>query len=210
MGSKQFATAAEQALTSLTHGQPSSPTSLVAKPLIRMPESIEEARALRTWAMSVRDPDDRASPEEVARHLDFLAATLPSKGATMDAAKKRLAVYVRFLGEYSNEALAFMASRACETLDWFPTPRQCLDILRAYRPSESDRERALGFCRHFAQRQMEAFLARLRNGEADQADIDSQPRQWRMVAVEQGYLRWLADEDLFVPDPMWIAQRRAA
>lgn len=130
-----------------------------------------------------------------------MAATLPSKAVDDDAGKMRVAVYSRLFEGYSNEALAYMARIACERCDWFPTPRQCLDILANYRSPTSDREIALGYCHDFTQRHFEFWLSRISDGTADQATIMEPPEQWRRIAVERGYLR-------FVPPDRYVVRKK--
>lgn len=172
--------------------------SLLAKPIIRSPETVEEARALRAWAMSGIDTPEVATLTQLSRHLEFLAATLPTKALDEEGGKKRVSVYARILGDLSNGALAYMARKACETLHWFPTPRQCLDILREYRDPATDREKALMLCHRFWQGRFEDFIAALKAGTATDEDVDSVPDQWRSIAMEQGYLRWIAEEQRYV------------
>lgn len=169
--------------------QPSE-MSLVAKPEIRLPTTAEEARALAAWAETPEPLPELATIQEISRHLAFIAATLPSRSQDEEGGKMRVAVYSRILGEFTNHALTFMARRACETLDWFPTPRQCLDILREYRQPNTERSHARALLHQFAQQQFEAFMERLREREASMTEIDAVPDQWRRIAVERGYLRY--------------------
>lgn len=172
--------------------------SLQAKPDIRLPETIDEARALKEWADAQSDTPTPASINQLARHLEYLAVTLPRQGADDETGEKRTAVYARLLGSYSNDALAFMSRRACETLNWFPTPKQCLDILATYRAPASEKDQALTLCHRFWQGRFEDFIALLKRGEASQDNVDAVPRQWRAIAMEQGYLRWIGEEERYV------------
>lgn len=182
----------------LTVSPPHCARSLLAKPVIRLPETIDEARALKEWADAQNDAPVPASINQLARHLEYLAVTLPRQGADEESGEKRTAVYARLLGSFSNDALAFMSRRACETLNWFPTPKQCLDILATYRAPASEKDQALTLCHRFWQGRFEDFIALLKRGEASQDDVDAVPRQWRAIAMEQGYLRWIGDEDRYV------------
>lgn len=178
----------------LTGSLPPAGKSLTAKPTIRLPETVDEARALKAWAILQDDAPILASPGQLSRHLEFMAATLPTKAMDEEGGKKRVAVYARILGDFSNEALAYMARRACETLDWFPTPRQCLDILREYREPATDRDKALMLCHRFWQGRFEDFIAALKAGTATDDDVAAVPETWRKIAMEQGYLRWIAED----------------
>lgn len=168
------------------------------RPAIRRPETIEEARSLKVWAESIDDRPTAATPAEITKHLTFLAATLPSRSQDETSGKMRFAVYSSILSEYSNEALAFMARKACETLDWFPTPKQCLDILRDYPKPGSEKELALSHCYDFWQGKFEEWVALIASGNATQADVDAVNRRWRAIAMEQGHLRWIEEEKRYV------------
>lgn len=163
------------------------------RPVIAAPATISECRALKAWADGEPDGHEPASIEELAKHLQFLNSTLPRQAADAEAGKKRTAVYARILGSFSSDALAFMTRRACETLDWFPTPHQCLDILKDYQEPATDKQIALSLCQNFWQTRMDEFLASLRDGAANQSDVDAVPQQWLMVAMERGYLRLIED-----------------
>lgn len=167
--------------------------SALAKPIIRMPETADEARALKAWADAEDDRPEPASANQIGKHLAFMSATLPSKSSDEDSGKMRFAVYSRILGEFSNHALAYMARKACETLDWFPTPRQCLEILQGYRAPPTEKDDALQLCHRFWQGKFEDWFAAVQDGNVDQDTIDNAPKQWRMIAMERGLLRLMPD-----------------
>lgn len=184
--------------------------SLLVKPIIRLPETVEEARTLKAWANATDDTPEVATVSQLSRHLEFMAATLPTKAMDEEGGKKRVAVYARILGDFSNGALAYMTRKACETLDWFPTPRQCLDILREYRDPATDRDKALMLCHRFWQGRFEDFIAALKAGTATDADVDAVPGNWRAIAMEQGHLRWIGEQQRYVIRRPVIAVEQAA
>lgn len=155
-----------------------------------MPETVDEARALKAWADEQSDAVTPATINQLARHLEYLAVTLPRQTADDETGEKRTAVYARLLGGYPNDALAFMSRKACETLNWFPTPKQCLDILATYRAPATEKEQALMLCHDFWQGRFEYFIAALKAGEATTAMVEAVPEQWRRIAMERGFLRW--------------------
>lgn len=168
------------------------------KPPICLPETVEQAKALRVWAEAQDDRPKAASPLQITKHLTFLGATLPSKAQDDESGKMRFAVYSSILSEYSNEALAYMARRACAELDWFPSPRQCIELADQYRPPVSEKEQALALCHRFFQGKFEDFIFELENGIAEQETVDSVPLRWRKIAMERGYLRWIQEEQRYV------------
>lgn len=118
-----------------------------------------------------------------------MSAALPSKGLDEMTGKMKVAVYASLLGAHSNEALAFMARTACQTLDWFPTPRQCLELIADYRPPTSPQEIALRLCEHYTTEQFDRWMTRICDGQP----VGDVPEQWLRIAVEQGAMRRLSD-----------------
>jgi hypothetical protein len=159
-------------------------------PAITPPTSDAECNALREWAQTApTEHAPAATTEQLGKHLAFMAAALPSKGLDEMTGKMKVAVYASLLGGHSNEALAYMARRACQTLDWFPTPRQCLDLIAEYRPPVSNRETALRLCSDYTAAQFERWIANLIDGQ----QVGDVPDQWKRIAVEQGAMRRLSD-----------------
>jgi len=134
-------------------------------------------------------PEEPATRQELTKHLQFMAAALPSKNVDDTTGAMRAAVYASLLAGYSNDALRFMARTACATLDWFPTPRQCLDLISAYRPPVSDQETALRLCQSYTDAAFDRWLDNIGSGQP----IGDVPEQWRRIAVERGILRRLSD-----------------
>lgn len=197
----QETTIGKVALTLVAGGMDSStPASKLglAKPPICMPETVEQAKALAAWAEAFDDRPRPASPLQLTKHLTFMAATLPSKAQDDESGKMRFAVYSSILGEYSNDALAYMARRACTELDWFPTPRWCLEAVQQYRAPATEKEEALMLCHRFWQGRFEDFIFDLERGIADQETVDAVPLQWRKIAMERGFLRWIEEERRYV------------
>lgn len=167
-----------------------SAKSGAAKPASMVPTTMAECAALQRWvAIGTDQAPPTVTKDELARHLKFLASALPSKSVDGDAGRDRVAVYFRMLGEYTSAEIAYMAERACREHDWFPTPAQCLAILKTYRAPLPDKEIARANCQAFLQRQMEAFLDDLAGRAVPQSEIDAKPDQWKRIAENQGLLR---------------------
>ena len=159
-------------------------------PALRLPSTVEEADRLMAWAMSVPVRQEPCDVSAIAVQIDYMRAALPSRAVDEEDGKKRLAVYVRLLRPFSEAALAHMARRACEELDWFPTPRWCVEAASSYRAPSKDRDTAIALCRRFNQLRFTDWLRALRTGEVDQSEIDAAPKRHRLIAEEQGLLRW--------------------
>ncbi|WP_084733014.1 hypothetical protein [Sphingobium chungbukense] len=170
----------------------------MSKPDIRLPETVEECFALKVWADAQDDRPAPASPLQITKHLTFMAATLPSKSTDDESGKMRVAVYSKILGAYSNEALAYMARRACSEMQWFPTPRQCLELVRQYQPPVSEKVEALALCHRFWEGKFDDFIFELEQGIAQQEMIDAAPLNWRKIAMERGFLRWVPEGDRYM------------
>ena len=172
---------------------PRSEKSLIES-LMSLDLSLPEAFQLRDLALAEpRDREQPASPEQIARHLQFIAATLPSRNVDDETGKQRFAVYVRMLSGYGNDALAFMSQEVLRDHDWFPTPRQCLAALSRYTPSPSLRERALDHASALIHAKFEDWRDALLDGPVRQAATDEVPDKWRRIAFEQGLLRFDAE-----------------
>lgn len=154
------------------------------------PTTLEECRALKAWADAepIRPPI-AASRDQIETHLEFLSDTLPSQTIDDESGKRRFAVYVSLLGHFPNAALQHMSREACRTLKWFPTPKECLDLVKTYRAPTSDRDTALALCSDFTQNQFDAWLANVAAGQ----DVGDVPEQWLRIATERGPIRRLSD-----------------
>jgi len=160
-----------------------------------MPATREECRSLRAWANA--QPSTRptsATHDQIEHHLEFLAATLPSKAIDAETGKRRFAVYVSLLEGLSSEALAHMSRRACETLDWFPTPKQCLDLAREYTPPQSAAVLAISQCNHFDQISFDRWIDALPNG----GEIGDAPQRWIDIAIARNAIRRMPDKSLVI------------
>lgn len=202
------ATGAVARLTGSDKPSTKSRTSVAISDL-KAPATEEEARALRKWAEKVDDSPIPATVEEIARHFKFLNASLPTRATSVEDGRKRAAVYISVLQGYSNEALAYMARRAIETLQWLPTPSQCLAILKDWREPTSVKDHAIALCARFWQERMETFLAALEDGSATMADVEQAQERWRRIAEDRGLLRRLDDGSLVIRSK-WHGPRKAA
>lgn len=153
--------------------------------------SVGECDELRSIALAMPPEHIPAEPRHLAKQLQFIEATLPSKNTDEQSGQMRTAVYARILGGYTKEALAYMTERVCRELDWFPTPRQCLEILAGYTPPTSRKDKALAICANHTQARFDEWLQGLRAGISD---LNGKPERWLRIATEQGYLRCVDGE----------------
>ena len=90
--------------------------------------TVSECDELRSIALAMPTEHIPVETRELARQLQFIEATLPSKNVEEQSGQMRTAVYARILGGYTKDALSYMTQRVCKELDWFPTPRHWFAI----------------------------------------------------------------------------------
>lgn len=146
-----------------------------------------ECDALIEWAEATQTPPRPVGEIAFGKHFEYLSV-LPSKNVDEALGEKSATVYYALLGGYSAGAISYLVRRATETLDWYPTPKQCLDIIAGYREPISEQDRALLLCREFAEEQFAQWLENIRNGQP----IGDVPERWMRIAVERGAMRVLA------------------
>jgi hypothetical protein len=149
--------------------------------------TVAECDELRSMALAMPVENIPVETKELAKQLQFIEATLPSKNTDEQSGQMRTAVYARILGGYTKEALSYMTERVCKELDWFPTPRQCLAILEGYTPRTTKKDKALRICLNHAQARFEEFIDKLRCGEP--VELSDKPERWLRIAEDRGYLR---------------------
>lgn len=167
-------------------------TSRMDRLMSRSDLTVAECDELRTIALAMPEEHAPVETRELAKQLQFIAATLPSKNTDEQSGQMRTAVYARILGGYTKEALSYMTERVCKELDWFPTPHQCLDILADYNPPVSRKDKALRICANHTQARFDEFIEALR--KKDKVDLTDKPERWLRIATEQGYLKFTDDQ----------------
>ena len=129
--------------------------------------TVSECDELRSIALAMPTEHIPVETRELARQLQFIEATLPSKNVEEQSGQMRTAVYTRLLGGYTKDALSYMTERVCRELDWFPTPRQCLEILADYRPRATQKDIALRICAKHTRARFDQWIAALRTGRSE-------------------------------------------
>lgn len=131
-------------------------------------------------------------------------AILPSRADDDVKGELRLAIYQRLFGQYPREAISFLVEQALVTLEWFPSPKQCRDILQGWTRRDApvrDREVAAALVRRERQARFDDTMEALARRALDQAAIDALPSAIRKVAAERGYLR-LHDDGVYRVRPL--------
>ena len=167
-------------------------TSRMDDLMTRSDLTVAECDELRSIALAMPIENVPVETRELAKQLQFIEATLPSKNTDEQSGQMRTAVYARILGGYTKEALSYMTERVCKELDWFPTPRQCLEILERYTAPPSKKDKALRICLNHATERFDDFISKLHCGE--HVELSDKPERWLRIAVERGYLRFVDGE----------------
>ena len=132
-----------------------------------------------------------------ARHfgqcLRIMLAVLPKRSQDDLSGELFVAAYQRKLGDRSNAAISFLADKAMERCQWFPTIAECLEILADYRRSDIVMTKWLDV-RHAVSREENTRNLEARRFRHDrtpaltQADVDVMPDYLRRIGVASGAL----------------------
>ena len=154
--------------------------------------TVAECDELRAIALAMPIENVPVETRELAKQLPFIEAPLPSKNTDEQSGQMRTAVYARILGGYTKEALSYMTERVCKELDWFPTPRQCVEILERYTPPSTKKEKALHICANHTQARFDDFIANLHCKLP--VELSDKPERWLRIAETRGYIRFADGE----------------
>lgn len=97
-------------------------TSRMDRLMSRSDLTVAECDELRAIALAMPEEHAPIESRELARQLQFIEATLPSKNTDEQSGQMRTAVYARILGGYTKEALSYMTQRVCR--GWIGSPRR--------------------------------------------------------------------------------------
>lgn len=133
-------------------------------------------------------------------------AILPRRNEDDVRGELMFAIYRRMLGHFSKAAISHLVETSLETLDWFPTPKQCLEILADWRCHETvvhkyQSTMAASAARNERQARLNDVMLALDRRELDQGQIDALPMQYRVVGAERGFLR-LHDDGVYRARPL--------
>lgn len=117
---------------------------------------------------------------------------LPSRDDDALTATLRLAVYRQHFGHFPTEAWSFLVKHATLECRFFPTPRECKEILdRWSRQDGPHRAHKLARLRmdQENQKRLDELINRFRMGQVTQDEVDQLPERYKRIAATQGYLR---------------------
>jgi len=125
--------------------------------------------------------------------LRIMLAVLPKRSADEISGELFVAAYQRKLGHYSNEAINFLADRAMERCQWFPTIFECLEIIGDWRRNDEFVQRRI-LAQRLANRERDARqkerweAERLDRWEVTQEQIDAMTEQAREFCASVGQI----------------------
>lgn len=154
--------------------------------------TVKEREELKSLCLQMPRREPLATAQQIGEHLAFIKSALPSQNRDELAGEMGATVYVSALSDYTNEAVSYMAKRAVVEFDWFPTPRQCLAIIKGYKNAPTLRARGLRKVQGHSQKQLEMFLNKLKAGPVSQEYIDAQSDKAKQIAETQSWL-WFKD-----------------
>jgi len=135
--------------------------------------------------------EPNANGRYVVNRIEYLEATLPTRSTDRKAGQQRTAVYIKFLSGYSRDALTWMTDEVFKRHDWFPTVRQCLEILGEYVEPVEHRDDTLIEAQS-RQAAFETWFANISDGQPI-GDVED---RWIRIAIERGPIRRLEDGSL--------------
>ncbi len=143
---------------------------------------------LRQWAESTPpSPPVLATADDLLDCFEEMKANLPMQRMDDRSGQIKANTLASVLSEYTADALAFLTHQAIRRLRWFPSVRDCIDILAEYRRPEPDQQVALRLCQDYQTEQFDRWFANVSAGQP----IGDVPEQWQRIAVERGVLRRL-------------------
>lgn len=197
MGTQAIGAAlAPDLLAAATGKTGSPPPAWMTSPRMRLDD-----QALTELTIIAESPPPALLPcdgEEFTK-LILTMSTMARRADDEATGKLRLAILRRVIGHHPREAIAYLVEKAITTLEWFPSPKQCLDILAGWKRSDEAVQRqasAIRLVRAERQARFDEIMHRLEQRQLDQAAIDALSDKIRIVAAERGFLR-LHDDGVY-------------
>jgi hypothetical protein len=159
--------------------------------------------AMTNLASSPLPPLPRCDDDHFEKSMRAMSI-LPRRADDEVKGELRLHLYRRMIGHFPKEALSFLAEQSLATLDWFPSPKQCLDILARWTRNDEALQRqaaARRMVRAETRARFEDTMRALERREFDQAAIDALPEHIRSIGAERGFLR-LHDDGVYRARPV--------
>jgi hypothetical protein len=131
-------------------------------------ETLERVKALAQSRLPESIP---CSERHFTQCLRVLLAVMPKRQSDELSGELFVAAYQRKLGHYPEAAISYLADKAMEKCQWFPTIAECLEILSDWRRHDSHVERR-------------ALAQRIQRIEEDERR--NEERQFRLITEDRG------------------------
>ena len=142
----------------------------------------------------------RAADDYLTKCLRVMDSALPRRARDESSGRLMLATYKRLLGGRSEDELNFLSKTAIEELEWFPSVKQCLAILKRWHRADEHAHRRL-IAQRIAEKQQvirrEKFFAAMAEGRMPQERIDRLSDSQLAEARRRNLLEWNAEEKRF-------------
>ena len=160
--------------------------------MVPFPETDEECQALAEWAETAPTiSHPLATFDEIAEALMFLNAVLPSRNFDEQAGEQRTAVFMKILSDYTKPQIDYMVERAARELEWFPVPKQMIDILdrgpKPYNPRDEARRKVASYHTNKYYDWVETIP------HLTPEQITAAPERWKRIAETEMHIRQLDD-----------------
>lgn len=204
MGAQRIG-AALPVLTSSSIAEPDTvgPSSAaLALRLEQLPDELDDEQfaLVRELAESPPPPLPPAAEDYVVKCIRIMDASLPRQARDVNSGRLMVAMYKRFLSGRSEAELNFLSKTAIAELDWFPSVKQCLAILKRWHRRDEHTHRKL-LAERLAgkelERRKELFFEAMAEGRLSQERINSLSETQLMEARRRGLLEWNAEERRF-------------
>lgn len=175
--SSALSTAGSSAMVRLDDNQLTAMTALANSPLPALPRCSDDQFNKSMRAMSM----------------------LPRRGDDETTGELRVEIYQAMLGHYPNAAIRFLSATALAELEWFPSPKQCLEILARWKRNDGEgqkRTRSAAMVRAEHQARFDEIMGRLERREFDETDLAALPARILGIGAERGFLR-LHDDGVY-------------
>ena len=187
--------------------------SLGLREIRNLPERLDEAmmdqlRAVIACPIPEIEP---VTPDYLNKALMAMLAVLPRQGKDAATGAMMVKQYVLKLGRHPKGAIDHLWSASIDRLKWFPTVAECNEIISEWVSRSQELKHAKSIAESRIAREKDLrfrdAMDKLRAREADQAEVDDYPDQWKAYAAEQGYLWRLKDGSYLIrPDTLGMSE----
>lgn len=106
--------------------------------LASLPSRLDDAMLARVQdiADAPLPPPEPCSEQHLSQCLRVMLAVLPKRNSDDVSGELFVAAYLKKLGAYPKEQISFLADKAMERCQWFPTIAECIEIMGDWRRND--------------------------------------------------------------------------